>query len=97
MILFKISGIPIKMILFKIGGIPIIMISKTFLYSGPIADHHHDHQTFLAAIAALYALMSVGLSVGLSVCLSVGRQQRVSRSVPRLINVKCGSGKFIRV
>ena len=35
--------------------------------------------------------------VCLSVCLSVGRQQRVSRSVPRLINVKCGSGKVIGV
>ena len=45
---------------------------------------------FLAAIAALYALMSVRLSVGPSV-----PPQRVSRSVPKLLNVKNGSSKFI--
>ena len=47
---------------------------------------------FLAAIAALYALMSVGLSV----CPSVP-PQRVSRSVPKLLNIKNGSGEFIGV
>ena len=48
---------------------------------------------FLAAIAALYALMSVRLSVGPSVRLSVPPQQ-VSKSVPKLLNIKNGFGKF---
>ena len=45
---------------------------------------------FLAAIAALYALMLVGLSVSPSLT-------QVARSVPKLLNDKNGIGNFLGV